>query len=577
MRYNFLLLGLLVFACEDPPDKGGGGSPPSAEPPRGWIEVGDGLPSGVSSLESLTVKVTGNATATHYQYALFDKDSVTCAAAEYGQSKTIATLLTEISLGKDGKKIICIRGKDKGGNVQVDPKRYTWEKVAKVAVVVADAPEPEAGIEILPTACETNIDSPVWGNAITKQYQYALIDGKDSNCDDNSVSYADAQALTNKLVLSDLGDDGHKTLCLRGLNEDGTRQQKKATKYTWEKTNATLHAGGEKPDAGQGGLGLFCASFVFTSGKRGAHGVTVKNIGSGDLSWKASIAQAAPWFAVKVGSSADNYMQINSPGEIAESNELKAGESESVFFKLNEPEKTDYGEPYQRSLDITFINIGSNYQTTATITLEIPQLDTTTSEVELSSNNPTHRVYAQNLNKSSTNKMEIEIVPAFVTTLSKEDKESLLAKFSGMVEATTGVEITGNNAGDPYIDLKLKDVSCGDHEQTLLVYSNGDSKGATDCSINASKSYIGLSSKARWDTTSCKRIKIAFTMPNNWQAVDSNADGKINIQDLVMVSNQIEKTDPTTADYKKADIDGSGEVDITDLVLVSSCLGYPEP
>ena len=60
MRYCFLLLGLMVFACEDRPDEKGNEEMVAAEPPKVWIEAGAGLPSGESSANSLEIKVTGN-------------------------------------------------------------------------------------------------------------------------------------------------------------------------------------------------------------------------------------------------------------------------------------------------------------------------------------------------------------------------------------------------------------------------------------------------------------------------------------------------------------------------------------
>ena len=578
MRHSLLLLGLLVFACKDrPAEQTDDAKPGSGEAPRAWIEAGNGLPSGESSLESLQVKVSGNASATQYEYAFFSfsGDNATCVDAQYGKPKAIGTPLTEITLGDDGKKAICLRGKDKAGNMQADPEKYTWEKVAGA---ITDEPAPEVRLEIHPTACDTEIDSHVFGNAVTKEYQYAFSPDENPDCDSSDVIYADARSLADKLVISDLGDDGHKTLCLRGLNEDGTQSQQTATRYTWEKKANSLHAGGEIPAAGKAGLGLFCASFVLTSGKQEALGVTLKNTGEGVLSWKASVTEAAPWLTVKVGKDGKDTA-INAAGDIPNNNnKLDAGKSESVFFLLTQPKKTDYGKPHQRSLDITFVNEESDYKTTATITLEIPQLDTTTAGVRLTSSKHTHRLYTENLNKSEANKMEIEVVPAFPTSLTKEERQNLYTKFSGQVETTAGIEVTGDNTGDNYVDLKLKakDMGCGTHEQTLLVYSNGDSMGAADCNIDASKSYVGLSGNARWNTTSCKRIEVTIAMPDNWQGTDLNADDVVNIQDLVLASSQINKTDTTTPEYQKADVDGSGTVDMTDLSLVSSCFGYPE-
>lgn len=321
MRHSLLLLGL-VFACEDRPDKDSSdGLPTSAEPPLVWIEMGAGLPSGTSSTNNLEVKVTGNDSATHYQYALFSDKSVTCTAAKYGEFKAIDTHLTEISLGDNGTKILCIRGKDRTGNVQAEPKRYTWEKISAL-----DELRPKAWLKIKPTACDDQIDSKVLGNSITKQYQYVFKEEKDFDCDGDDVSYETVATLANNnLKIEDLGNDGHKTLCLRGLNEDGTLRQTQATRETWEKELSALHAKGEQPDAGKAGLGLFCAEFTLSSGDDTGRGVTVKNIGSGVLRWKASVATTASWLAMKVGKDG-SYAPIGNTGELARG-ELNADKS----------------------------------------------------------------------------------------------------------------------------------------------------------------------------------------------------------------------------------------------------------
>ena len=271
--------------------------------------------------------------ATHYQYALFSDDSVTCADAQYGEFKTIATHLTEISLGDDGTKIICLRGKDKAGNVQADPERYTWKKVPALSELL-----PEARLQIPPTSCDTQIDSKVLSNSITKQYQYVLKEDESNfDCDANGVSYETVQTLADNFKL-DLGDDGDKTLCLRGLSADGKLKQSQATRYTWKKNQAAEQlAEGETPAAGDAGLGLFCETFTLHSGIDEGRGVTVKNIGSGTLQWRASVADTAPWLEMKVGSSG-SPKTIDDKGMIAEG-KIEADKSEALFFTLKEPEK----------------------------------------------------------------------------------------------------------------------------------------------------------------------------------------------------------------------------------------------
>ena len=124
--------------------------------------------------------------------------------------------------------------------------------------------------------------------------------------------------------------------------------------------------------------------------------------------------------------------------------------------------------------------------------------------MELDNSNNKERVITENKGKG---KMEIDIKPALSST--KEE----YANFMAMVETTLGIESTGDNAGDPYVEFKLKNKGCGSHQQKILVFSNGDSKGASDCDIKAGVQYLGKSHEARWNTKRCKKVTVKLTMP----------------------------------------------------------------
>ena len=138
-----------------------------------------------------------------------------------------------------------------------------------------------------------------------------------------------------------------------------------------------------------------------------------------------------------------------------------------------------------------------------------------------------------------------------------------------MVEHSIGLESTGTNKGEKYVEFTITSdgkESCEAVRQTILVYSNGDSKGASDCSIEAWKQYIGRSTGASWTTRRCKRIVVTF---NDF---DLNDDGKINILDLTTVGGQLgDPPDPMTDAYRRADIDGNGKVEQADAAVLSAC------
>ena len=573
MRY-FLFVGVMVVACaEDRPAKRNfNGADVTTASPRVWIDADGGLPTVESSATSLEVTVSGNETATHYQYALFDDKAVTCENATYGDFKRLITKLTEISLGNDGSKIICLRGKDADDNVQTDPKRYSWEKIAGPAV---EAAKPQADLATAPLTDANKIDSDVDGSPVTTGYQYALVFEENYNCDGSDVSYSNVADIRVPLQMV-LGNDGHKTLCLRGVDEDGGVQAK-ATRYSWEKTQSASNNNGDPPAASGPRIGLSHAAIIFKSGDGRALGIAVKNVGGGALKWKASSDHAAPWLQARAESDG-SYAAVAKSAELA-GGELAAGGRAVVHFRLTKGRGTDYGEPHKREQEIMFVNKDSGYAIKVTISLDIPKLDTQTARVALNRRSSPVKAYAKNLNKSpGRGDMFIEVVPAFVSNLSLAEKKAKHAKLTSMVTYVRGYEtIDQQHMGERYVEFTVKPegiTDCETYKQTFLVYSNGDSRGVNNCAIKAQLHYVGGTGGAKWHTTRCKRIDVTL---HAWQHADLNDDGKVSILDITLAAAQMgSAASPGTDTYRRADIDGNGTVEVADLEAISACFGYPE-
>ena len=596
VKTYLLLASLSVFSCTDSSEsEDSEDATPQTEEPAVWIEAGNGLPTGESSADTLEVTISSNKTAISYQYAFFSDDNVTCEAATYREYVPIATKLVETSLGANGVKIICIRGKDKNDKVQANPKRYTWEKVSDVVVATGEV-MPLAELKIAPSSEMETIDIEVKGNDITVKYQYALISREDYDCadidSDSSVSYSVVTPIATKLTLSaaDLGN-GHKTLCLRGLDKND-RVQNEASDYHWVKQPPGLHKDSEVPEADQPAIGLITSNeqkttstIAFVSGDNTVYGLTVKNIGTGTLKWQAKTTSDVDWLMLYEKSN-DQSVEIKA-GELA-SGEIVANTNYVVFFKLTKGKDTDYGTPYEREHEIIFVNTESGHEIKEKITLTIPKLDTSRENISLTSHSESVKVYAKNIGKAG---MDIHIVGVFPTDITKDEKKDRIDKFRGLVQYKTGLETTGTNAGEHYVELKVTDAgkeSCEVVEQTLFVYSNGDSKDTSDCTVDGTKSYLGGSTvwggsanrgaigNAKWTTSRCKRIVVNF---NGLEHLDLNEDGIINILDLTFAAGHVGKPpDPMTDDYRLADVDGNGTVDKDgDLVAISNCLGKELP
>ncbi len=571
-------MSLVAVACsKSSPNTGGDDD--ATEAPKVWLDAG--LPTGQSSVDSLDLTVMSNATATEYQYALFSDAAVTCDAATYGGFKNVNINLTEINLGDNGKKIICIRGRDAQGTVQAEPERYDWTKVDGIVEEekTGETPHAELDVEIMAADGREKIESAVTGNDITTEYEYVLIEAKDKegyNCEDIATDAAHeygtpAKPIGDKLEIEGLANGKYYTLCLRGLDKDGNRQSE-ATHRTWKKIDATTTEPTNVEDKPR--IGLINASLPFISGSGGAIVITVKNVDEGKLQWQATSPEPVSWLEAKVGSGG-SYVALPA-GEFA-SGEIEAEGSALVYFRLAKGKGTDYGEPSKREHEITFVNKDSTYEIKVMATLKIPRLEVpmssgkpATTYVKLSrgSRNPV-KVYAKNLNElPGPQALKIEVVPGFRTgaDITFADKKATYDKFTQLVSLSEPkLESEVENKGERYVELAVKPdgkQSCATVQQTLFIYSNGDSEGASNCSIQAEKEYFGLGGGgASWTTSRCMRVVVTF---NDF---DLNKDGKINILDLVAVSSKIGSS--TSA----ADVDGSGTVDKADVEIVSACFG----
>lgn len=570
--YMLVVVSLVAVACSQGDNKKGvddTADATSGEAPEVWIEADQALPRDQSDAASLEVTVSGNKTATAYAYSFFSDHSVSCDDAEYGEFKSISAPLTEINLGANGDKVICLKGKDAQGKMQDNPKRYEWTKIDGLA---EDVQTPEAELDGPPTDGPAGqISSGVSGNDVTVRYRYALIEEQNYDCagiaDDDDVSYRAPQNMDVDLGLN-ITDNGHYTLCLQGLDADDQLQDP-ATKYTWEKKKQTSSNADKTPDTGKRGLALFGSSFHFLSGNDDAIRIPVLNVGTGMLKWEANTTSAVPWLEVKVGA---NYQALTA-GKLA-SGDLAAKTNAQVKLRLAKGRGTDYGEPHQRTHEIVFTNKDSGHEVKAKIVLEIPKLEVPARAVRLalSRDSAPTKVYAKDLNRSlGMSPIKIDVAPAFPTDITSDEKRARYGKFKSLVTVSRPkLESTGANSGEKYIEFTVTAAgkqSCETVRQTLLVYSNGDSKDASNCTIKAGKRYLGTSSDAKWTTSRCLRVVV------NFNAFDMNDDNKINILDLTFISQKISMSPPSpmTAAYRRADVDGNGRVERADLELLGKC------
>ena len=337
-----------------------------------------GLPNGVSAINEIDSKVRGNSVTTDYQYALLHDKSISCIDADYSEFQKITEHL-KITLGNDGDKIICLRGRGNNDLIQKKIERYQWVKIPKLLSI---STLPIAYASGLPSGESSlkQITASVAGlNGATK-YQYVLLNQENANC--NNIKDSDYQKNEHPITTSltfDLTSNGDKTLCLRGLDDNGKIQEDVA-KYHWATITASPSV--TEQSSGKSQLHLNKTKININSGSKKYYSVTITNKGTKPLRWRAETFQAISW--LKIRNRGEPYKIINKSSSLIfgtlpmtnNSNVNGSGTTNTsgtkVFFRLTDPAKTNYGKPYLRKKKIRFYNVDSNWSRDIEVTLKIP-------------------------------------------------------------------------------------------------------------------------------------------------------------------------------------------------------------
>ncbi len=213
-------------------------------------------PTNPSPSETLNILVGGQ-DVSHYQYAL--QTSSSCEGAVYTTEFFPVSTRINASLGMDGTKAICIKGKDSSGTIQNTPTIYTWIK---------DTVAPTATLADTPTnpSASTSLNVLVGGIGVI-QYQFVLQNA--SNCDGAVFPATFLPAATR--ITSPIGADGLKTLCVKGKDIAGNIQATPLA-FSWTKDTVaptvTLSDAPTNPSASTtlnvlvGGTGVIQYQFV---------------------------------------------------------------------------------------------------------------------------------------------------------------------------------------------------------------------------------------------------------------------------------------------------------------------------
>ena len=508
IKIVFSLL-LVIVACTKRKLKPSKTLPLADEEPFAYLS---GLPTGLSAVSEIDSEVRGNNVTAEYQYALLQDKNISCVDADYSKFKKITEYL-KITLGDDGDKIICLRGKSNSNLIQKKIERYQWVKIPEILSI---STLPIAYVSGLPNGEShlNQITANIAGlNGATK-YQYVFLDQANANC--NNINDSDYQKnehpITVPLTLQ-VTSNGDKTLCVRGIDNDGKIQEDVA-KYYWTKTTASPSA--TEASSGNSQLHLDKTKININSGSKNYYSVTITNKGKKQLRWRAKSSQAISW--LKIRKHGEQYKTVNkSPTVISgtlpaksNTNTNSSGSSNNnstkVFFKLSNETKTNYGTPYLRKNKISFYNDDSNWYSDVEITLKIPKLRAAGGTIRFNDKTQTSRIPIENIGEQSA-----QFQTKYLAVITNRNNYNKFVK-----AIRVGFEKTGGKLS--FKASRRTNGNVNGIQQKYLIYSNGDSKGVNNCKIEATKTYYSNFSPP-WDTTNCISVTIV---------VDENKQGNNN-------------------------------------------------
>ena len=494
----FFLL-LVIVACTKRKIKPAKTLPLDDEEPFAYLS---GLPTGLSAISEINNEVRGNNVTVGYQYALLQDKSIGCVDVDYSEFKKITEPL-KITLGDDGDKIICLRGKGNNNLIQKKIERYQWVKIPKILSI---STLPIAYVSGLPNGEShlNQITADIAGlNGATK-YQYVFLDQANANC--NNIKDGDYQKnehlITVPLSLQ-VTTNGDKTLCVRGIDNDGKIQEDVA-KYYWTKTTASPSA--TESSSGNSQLHLDKTKININSGSRNYYSVTITNKGNKQLRWRVKSSQAISW--LKIRKHGEQYKIVNqSPTVISgtlsaksntntNSNGSSNNNSTKVFFKLSNETKTNYGAPYLRNNKLRFYNDDSNWYSDVEITLKIPKLRAAGGTLRFNDNTQTSRIPIENVGEQSA-----QFQTKYLAVITNRNNYNKFVKAIRVEFEKTSGKLSFK--ASRRIKSNIKGI-----QQKYLIYSNGDSKGINNCKIEANKTYYSSFSPP-WNTTNCISVTIA--------------------------------------------------------------------
>ena len=342
------------------------------------VVTAEGLSEGVAlalNELSFTVEAAKDSGVTHYRYVFVDEpgdDTDTDNAIQKCRANTLTYSddqdisespkidLSAQVVGKDGKKLLCVRGVRLETNEEGPYFAFWWEKSSKPTVTLSFDADTWEKFVLEHTVDKKKLAFFALGSGGATKFKYVLLEGdKYQDCatvDWGGVAVTekelDITASNSSLYehigvlsldnISALTTKNYKTLCLIGLNDTDT--QATANRYTWSfrKRNRNLAS----PYYSKGSF------TVFSSGSKKYYLNHIDNLGNTTLNYSVVLDEKSEgysdFFAIKISNRANifksgDWQQVKQEkGETVIEGSFAAGETRYVRLKLYHNYKTDF-------------------------------------------------------------------------------------------------------------------------------------------------------------------------------------------------------------------------------------------
>lgn len=398
-----------------------------------------------------------------------------------------------------------------------EPSKKTDEQKTKPPTTSPEptlTPQPEPTDDTLAVAISSNPSNLSLAEKFTLivtinkgapiKYRYHLLDAERANCSSVAAASKVEQSIGVSSEIS-VGGSGGKTLCVWGVDRNGN-EQKIATTLEWERfapdsevLSPTDENNPPRPMPDRPPKAIMQVSnmnYTFDSAVAKVYEVEIRNIGNADLHWRVVFENNESWLGYSLNPSS-NRTYLPTKGKMV-TGVLEPNKQTTMYLRVLDIFKTDYGMPYTRELVVRFNNSKSGWTKPGKATLRIPKADVSGTQINLNKDGSWVRAYVNNIGNPAAqyflqlirvegirNHDYIEVAGPFYET---GNRNNVYFKFAQKTDMTPPSEIF----------------------VAYVVYTNGDSHNHGECNFykvgDKVSSGQGKEITVRYNSTACHGI-----------------------------------------------------------------------